>query len=364
MSALKLFFFLNFLANLNVFAQADQAQAPATIEIQILPPVASIDGVMVTKIWDDEAAISALAQDIAAKSPHTGKAHEEYNNFVNEKWKRLDELSIAGAIAFEQRELAHLEDTDGAQVFYPFGGPDMVYPLILFPSAGNYILVGLEPVGKIDDAKKPLEYSKLKGIMGNIFNSGFFVTDKMNRNLKNFGTLPVLLGLIAKMNYIPTKVEEIKLKDLEGVRIYFKNEDGDEKNVAYYKGDLTAIDPKIFGNSQIAMIKCCSYFMHGGNVPLLKNYLAKDVRYLLQDDTGMPLRDLIKAKRKNIAYGSYSGPYGTDFPWAKQNDLITFYQNKDNVKELGFRIGYGFGKAPSNLMLSILDEDTTQEASQ
>ena len=74
--------------------------------------------------------------------------------------------------------------------------------------------------------------------------------------------------------------------------------------------------------------------MHGGNVPLLKNYLTKDVRYLLQDDTGMPLRDLVKAKRKNIAYGAYSGPYGTDFPWAKQNDLIAFYQNKDNVKEL------------------------------
>jgi hypothetical protein len=313
--------------------------------------------VIVVRTWDDMGAISTLALAIAAKSDQTSKAHEDYNNFVNEKWKRLDELSIAGATDFEHKELSALEGTDGAQVFYPFGGPDMVYPLVLFPSAGNYILVGLESVGSIDEAKEPLDYVKLKGVMGNIFNSGFFVTDKMNRNLKGFGTLPVLLGLIAKMDYMPTKVEEIKLGALSGVRVYFQNAEGEEKNVAYYSGDLTAIDPKIFGKSQIAMIKCCSYFMHGGNVPLLKNYLTKDVQYILQDDTGMPLRDLVKAKRQNIAYGAYTGPYGTDFPWAKQNDLVAFYANKENVKELGFRVGYGFGKAPSNLMLSILQLD-------
>jgi hypothetical protein len=71
----------------------------------------------------------------------------------------------------------------------------------------------------------------------------------------------------------------------------------------------------------------------------------------------MPFRELLKSGRHNIFYGDYTGPYGNDFPWAKQPDLVAIYANKSNVRELGFRIGYGFGKAPSNLQLSILESE-------
>ena len=334
----------------NLLGDDNTADGPFPMMVPESPSINN--DVSVLKTWDNQEEILKLASSIAAQGLPTNQEHANYNNFIEDKWKRLKDLSLDGAKEFEKRELNKIPN--GGQLFYPFGGPDMVYPLVLFPRASNYILVGLEPAGTIDDTKKPINYVYLKSMMTNIFNSGFFVTDKMNRNLKNTGTLPVLLGLIVKMDCIPTKVEEISLKGLKGIRIYFNNIYGEEKNVAYYQGDLIKIDPEIFGQSQIAMIKCCSYFMHGQNVPRLKSYLLKNVTYLLQDDTGIPFREIIKTKRENIFYGIYTKPYGNDFPWAVQPDLAEVYATKTNVRDLGFRIGYGFGRAPSNLMLSIL----------
>ncbi len=347
----------------HLFGAQKSDETPLPIISQEIPlkevPVKDVplkdDGVVVLKSWDNAGEILNLAVSIAAQSEPTTPEHKSYNDFIQGKWKRLKELSLDGAKGFEENELANIPS--GAQVFYPFGGPDMVYPLVLFPKASNYILIGLEPTGTIDDTQKPINYSYLKGMMTNIFNSGFFVTDKMNRNLKNTGTLPVLLGLIVKMECTPTKVEEIDLRGLKGIRIWFHNAYGDAQNVAYYQGDLTKIDPEIFGTSEIALIKCCSYFMHGQNVPRLKKYLLKKVDYLIQDDTGIPLREIIKTNRSNTFYGIYTKPYGNDFPWAVQPDLAEVYATKKNVKELGFRVGYGFGRAPSNLMLSVLNHE-------
>lgn len=320
----------------------------------ILPANFSNASAKVINTWEDAQKIQDLAKAIAGhKDPEekSFKEHSIYNQFVHEKWDRLKELSLNGAILFEEKELSQKINSP-KQIFYPFGGPDMVYPLILFPKAKTYILVGLEPAGSIEGANQGLDYAHLQKVMSNIFNSGFFVTDRMNYNLKEFGTLPVLLGLISKMGYIPTRIEEVVLEHLPGIKIDFESSTGEKKELYYYSGDLRKIDPSIFGPSDVGFIKCCSYFMHGNDFPKLKNYLLNIVPFLLQDDTGIPYTTLKNASKEVTLYGFYEKPYGQDFPWAKQSLLAEHYKNKEKVKDLGFRIGYGFGRAPSNLQLA------------
>jgi hypothetical protein len=48
------------------------------------------------------------------------------------------------------RDLAKSRSS-GFTVFYPFSGPDFVNPYTLFPGAGTYILIALEPIGEIPD---------------------------------------------------------------------------------------------------------------------------------------------------------------------------------------------------------------------
>jgi hypothetical protein len=49
-------------------------------------------------------------------------------------------------------------------------------------------------------------------------------------------------------------------------------------------------------------------------------------------------------------YGGYSKPYGS-FRWLEQPDLRKAYAA--DAKPLAFRIGYGFSKAPSNLLFAV-----------
>src|SRR5260221_9563105 len=53
--------------------------------------------------------------------------------------------------AFQQKYVPKVES-----VFYPFGGPDLLHPLFLFPDATIYVLVGQEPSG---EALSPSAYS-------------------------------------------------------------------------------------------------------------------------------------------------------------------------------------------------------------
>ena len=49
-------------------------------------------------------------------------------------------------------------------------------------------------------------------------------------------------------------------------------------------------------------------------------------------------------------YGAYDRPYGS-FRWLEQADLRKAYLSS-GPKPLDFRIGYGYGKVPSNLLFA------------
>ena len=72
---------------------------------------------------------------------------------------------------------------------------------------------------------------------------------------------------------------------------------------------------------------------------------------VLQDDSGIPYHYFDAQPWRVQLYGDYSRPYGS-FRWLEQKDLKKAYTTT-GPKPLDFQIGYGFHKAPSNLLFAM-----------
>ena len=70
----------------------------------------------------------------------------------------------------------------------------------------------------------------------------------------------------------------------------------------------------------------------------------------MQDDSGIPYRYFDNASWNVQLYGQYQRPYGS-FRWLEQPTLRKAYES-GNAKPLSLRIGYGYSKIASNLLLA------------
>ena len=71
---------------------------------------------------------------------------------------------------------------------------------------------------------------------------------------------------------------------------------------------------------------------------------------IFQDDSGVPYHFFSPDTWKVQLYGEYTKPYGS-FAFLEQPDLRKAYL-AGGVKPLSLRLGYGFGKVTSNLLLA------------
>ena len=71
---------------------------------------------------------------------------------------------------------------------------------------------------------------------------------------------------------------------------------------------------------------------------------------VFQDDSGVPYHFFDPGKWNVQLYGEYTKPYGS-FAWLEQADLRKAYL-AGGVKHLTLRLGYGFGKVTSKLLLA------------
>jgi hypothetical protein len=67
--------------------------------------------------------------------------------------------------------------------------------------------------------------------------------------------------------------------------------------------------------------------------------------------SGRTMRARVRKRSLGVQlYGAYVRPYGS-FRWLEQADLRNAYL-QSGVRSLNFRIGYGYGRVPSNLLLA------------
>lgn len=311
---------------------------------------------------EDPAPVARLLAGLASDGTPATDAHAAA---LEESWAALEERHLAPMRSWAEAELRPLLPSDTAPLFYPFGGPDLVSAMILRPEASSWILVGLEPPGRVADpasmAPEDLarELPRVRAALDPIVDAGYFVKKGMVDGFESeafSGILPLLLVFVVRDGAVPLAVEPVApgpdgtLVEAEagrGVRIRIETADGDPRDVVYLRQDLgdegLAQAPEFLAwldhiGPWDTWIKAGHYLLHEPGFVRLRGLLLDGSRTLLQDDSAVPWRYFDPAQWDRTLFGVY-GNLPAAYRKYHQSDLSTAYADAD-ADPLPFAIGY------------------------
>jgi hypothetical protein len=320
----------------------------------------------------------------------TGKANDlnylfdtlawtKHAQFIDSSWARLEKNRLGAMKDWGRKEFEQVNN-EAATVFYPFSGPDYLTAHAFFPEADTYIMLGLEPVGKLPDlaAFKKGEASGYAGdfkkSLSDIFDKSYFITKKMLSDFQSQkvnGLLPVLSFFIQRsgnelldvsylVRYGQDSIGRVgyEYKNEErkpfGVQISFLQA-GKKKSVYYFKYDVSN---KLFNDTTvfykyiadrtrncITYLKSASYLLHAGFMSNMRQLILQNSAAVVQDDTGIPYSYIAKENKFDIKlYGQYSRPV-SDFPYLDLQKPLqeAFKKDSASIGKLPFHLGYHWG---------------------
>ena len=261
--------------------------------------------------------------------------------------------------------------TDCQQVLYAFSGPDWPYVHTFFPNADEYILLAAEPIGSIPQPNAYMNEEEANQLAGalyhstmNIWGNSFFVTGRMEKDLRNEevdGVLPVLMMFMGREYRSIDDIETGQLQadgsiDTECVQspnaLRMKvSKKGKQQTITYIRCDLSNsgmkanatlrkfLDNYLRPDHCAGYLKAASYLPHYNNYSSIKKTILNKCRFILEDDSGIKYADLQKAGFKCMFWGKYVRPIQT-FKNCQQQDLDSAFKAV-NPEKLDFIIGYG-----------------------
>lgn len=267
-------------------------------------------------------------------------------------------------------------------LFYPFSGPDLIYAYDMFPNTQTYILCGLEPAEPLPDIRSLSEGEVAIGLNGlrtaldSIVNAGYFVTKDMRNDLQTTrlrGTLPILLAFLARKE---ARIESVDVVQLDasgtpvlaavssgaapGLLIRFRSASGQKKQLYYFRQDLSNSGTKLGGplltfvanqGTPPALVKSASYLMHQSSFSNIRTYLTNSTPGIVQDPSGVPYQDLVKAGLKIDLYGNYQNTLNIFSQ--QQPDLRAAYRSGQHpVKSMDFGFGYLFNRSTTSIIVA------------
>ncbi|MDQ6622088.1 MAG: hypothetical protein M3Y86_01200 [Verrucomicrobiota bacterium] len=289
-------------------------------------------------------------------------AWQEHARAMDEAWGKKERQQILPIRDWMLTNAPEFFGSNGT-MFYMFGGPDFLYANTFFPNADTYILAGLEPIGDVSDLTQFPPDAVVGGLpvlrasLSNILRFQYFITKDMRAELgKNgvSGVLPLFYVFLARTGHAVLSVERLT-SPAEGVKIIFRDpERAQAQTLFYFKTDLSDGHSAFLKwcatqGPGLSLIKAASYLMHGEGFDGVKNFLLQNSRVLIQDDSGIPLRDFPRGWSVHI-YGHYV-PHRTDFAKYWQPDLAAFIA-QNPAGPLGFAFGYHWEKDEGFLMLA------------
>ena len=319
---------------------------------------------------------------------------QEHASICNRLWAKFENERLPALQQFAQQELAGLRK-NSETVFYPFGGPDALTVTTFFPQFTRWALVALEPPGTLVSAQTyktgnlALRLANLRATLDSLLARSFFITRQMDYQLRGQvadGVLQDLLVELVRRNYtilgsqyltvtpegelaertdpawMPLKNKGVVLEVEDGSdhsshQLYFLSvnlaDDKLKQNQAFEKAALS-------GAKVVTMLKSTSYMLHQDAFSSVRNLILNHSLAVLQDDSGIPYRYFVEQKWTPHFYGEYTAPF-SPFQYRAQKDLREAFERGEGVKPLNFRIGYGFGRIPSNLTLSLAPADSSTE---
>ncbi|MBK9654988.1 MAG: hypothetical protein IPO66_05745 [Rhodanobacteraceae bacterium] len=272
----------------------------------------------------------------------------------------------------------HAADT----LYYPFSGPDVLYPTALFPQATRMLYTGLEPVGAAP-AESDFEatglangLAQVRRSLATLLGQSFFVTAQMQQQFARnrfAGVTPILMLLLARSGYQVDQVVGVYLAtdgrlcardftervDNAGVEVrYHKSGEQQLRTLVYLRVDLSndglAAAPgyaRYVRQAYVAAsyLKSASYLMHTREFSAIRQLLLEVSPALLEDDSGVPLREFSPEHWQWTFYGRYQSA-ASGFGGHTQPDLRQAFVDAAPAA-LPFWIGYRHSPADSNLQL-------------
>ena len=301
--------------------------------------------------------------------------------FFDRNWESFTRTRLAPMRQWASQELG---SASAATVFYPFSGPDFVNAFALFPHAKTYLLIALEPVGAIPDFSECQEqnfFASLQRSLYDLLQLDFFKTNQMRSSLGKSdlkGTLPVLMFFLAReqarvldvqywvmepdgtINESPAVGAKPSATGIPGVRIVFTGPGSTENQTLYYFQFNLANDSLARNQQFVSFLKsfgpvttftkAASYLMFKPHFSAIRQFILDQSLYVLQGDSGIPLRYFDPAEWNLRFYGTYAGPIAL-FSNCYQADMATIYCNGD-VQPLPFGFDYRHRVRTSNLMFA------------
>jgi hypothetical protein len=268
---------------------------------------------------------------------------------MDKAWKTKEYFQL-GPIASWMSSHAVEHYHSSGTMYYMFSGPDFLYAYTFFPDANTYILAGLEPVGQVPDLSHMnadmlnANLGALRNAMSTLLITHYFVTEEMRAEIGRSnlnGTLPILYVFLARLGCTVLDTAHIS-SPAEGVKITFSR-DSRSQTLYYFKTDLSGGDSAFLRwcaarGPGVSLIKAASYLMHGDGFSGVRNFLLEHSTFIVQDDSGIPLRAFHKPWALEF-YGRFI-PHGEKFGKYDQQALAEVYQRNPPPPELGFASGY------------------------
>lgn len=304
----------------------------------------------------------------------------------NMGWRGLDQVQLPKIKAWSKKHLT----ASPSLVRYMFSGPDFIYADAFFSDAATYLLGGLEPVGEVPDvlalpaAERQPALACLRAPFHYFQNYGVFLTAELEATGKNCpfrGSLPLLLVALARAGKSIRAVEFVEIDrhgallwrrsgddgaHVKGVRIEFASRSGSVHTLYYFSTDLsnsgvsagtgfTTFSARL-GNGA-GLLKAASYLPHQETFSQTRNFLIEQSTFIVQDDSGIPLKYFNPDKWLLRPFGDYRTPV-RPFESYDQPDLRKLFRSAQ-PPPLEFGLGYRWRAEEANLLLAIRNGPTS-----
>ena len=292
----------------------------------------------------------------------------------SQAWERLESKQLAKIRTWVAEQMPPAKPT----LFYFFSGPDFLYANAFYPNATTYVMSGLEPVGAIPRVSDVniTGLGQLRGSLNTVMNTSFFRTIEMRERFGSgafTGTLPILYIFLARSGKTVEETTLVSLNDagveapagspgarasINGAKIVFSGDDGVRRTLYYFQTDVSNSGASVnqllafakgLGQGD-ALIKSASYLLHSDNFSKVREFLLTKTQTLLQDDSGIPVRQFSAGDWKLEARGRYPGPINL-FAGHYQARLADLHRVQ-KPGQLPFGVGYRIRAAESSLLLA------------
>ena len=304
----------------------------------------------------------------------------KHQKVMEQRWQLFDRDRFDPMRKWASRELPR---PPGRTVFYPFAGPDAATPLALFPTGTRYVLVGLEPPGRLampgGDSATVAQLPTVAKAMRSVMSLGFFLTNEMAVDLDSIGVAPVLAAMAVRSGFTvigwrPVEIDSAgsvvtghdedalrpaSKRQAAGVELTLRTGDGRAVLMQYFAVDLgdyalqsmPRAERAFGGMTQVLTVtKATSYLLHKPYFSKLRRMILTQSDEIVQDDSGVPWRFLSTNGWSPTLYGKYVEPISMFSEW-KQAELETVTRRGPR-RPLPFAFGYRHQKSQAGLIVA------------